>query len=84
MSAFRTLYLHQAEPQRLMARGDTTGDIPIPFQNNTAGWWNSQVGQDYTIERLFRAVPGPHYFVDLAANHAVHLSNTRALERDHG
>ena len=26
----------------------------------------------------------PRYFVDLAANHAIHLSNTRALERDHG
>lgn len=84
MSAFRTLHLHQAEPQRRMAREGITGDIPILFQNDTAGWWNSQAGQDYTIERLFRAVPGAHYFVDLAANHAVYLSNTRALERDHG
>ena len=26
----------------------------------------------------------PRYFVDLAANHAIYLSNTRSLERDHG
>jgi len=46
------------------------------------GRWTSQSGQDNTVFNLLgRKRRG--YFVDLAANHAVFLSNTRALERDH-
>ena len=51
------------------------------------GVWTAQVGQDITISRLFQnrnyQTQRP-YFVDLAANHPVHLSNTRSLERDFG
>ena len=54
------------------------------WSNDTLGSWSSQFGQDFTIARLFDGVQGSRFFVDLAANHAVFLSNTRALERDHG
>ena len=46
------------------------------------GHWNSQVGQDRTIALLTDYKPG--FFIDLAANEPVLLSNTRALERDYG
>ena len=54
------------------------------WSNDTTGSWGSQFGQDASIVHLFDSIPGPRFFVDLAANHAVYLSNTRSLERDHG
>ena len=44
--------------------------------------WHSQVGQDKIV---FDFLGGKKngYFIDLAANHAVSLSNTLGLERDH-
>ena len=51
-------------------------------EHDIAGWWHGQVGQDYTIAGLFPNRNG--FFVDLAANQPVRLSNTRALERDLG
>eukprot|EP00966_Prymnesium_polylepis_P177146 4102950-Prymnesium_polylepis.2 len=53
--------------------------------------WNSQCGQDAFVHAAL-AWPADadsppaegRYFVDLAANRAVHLSNTRSLERDFG
>lgn len=53
------------------------------LQEDVRGRWHSQVGQD----RAAYAVLGRKergYFVDCAANEPVHLSNSRALERDHG
>ena len=47
------------------------------------GTWHAQVGQDKTIAKLFGS-RRDGFFVDLAANHAVINSNTRALERDLG
>ena len=58
-------------------------------------WWHGQAGQDHTVASLFgheRSISGAKlpihrsklFFVDLAANLPVRLSNTRALERDHG
>ena len=52
------------------------------WSNDTTGSWCSQFGQDASIVHLFEGIPGPRFFVDLAANHAVFLSNTRTLERD--
>jgi hypothetical protein len=46
------------------------------------GHWNSQAGQDRTIALLTDYKPG--FFIDLAANEPILLSNTRALERDYG
>jgi hypothetical protein len=43
---------------------------------------HSQVGQDQTVALLFSGKPG--FFIDLAANDAVALSNTLMLERDYG
>jgi hypothetical protein len=47
------------------------------------GQWHSQAGQDQTIAALFEGVRDG-FFVDLAANHPLFISNTRALERDYG
>ncbi len=46
------------------------------------GQWASQVGQDMTIFHLFKGKRGG-YFVDLASNDAVEISNTFILEQDH-
>jgi hypothetical protein len=43
--------------------------------------WHSQVGQDELVASL---LPNGKYFVDLAANDAVHWSNTLALEQKLG
>jgi len=48
-----------------------------------AGLWHSQDRQDEFIARLLRG-KRDGFFVDLAANEPVCLSNTRALERDYG
>jgi hypothetical protein len=45
--------------------------------------WNSQVRQDQTIAKIFNGKRGG-YFVDLAANDAVSISNTLALEQAFG
>jgi len=44
--------------------------------------WTSQVGQDRTIFHLFKG-KRKGFFVDLAANDAVEISNTFTLEQDH-
>ena len=61
------------------------------LDNRTSWWadkpgnWHSQSKQDQTVASLFEGKSGgTHFFVDLAANHPIILSNTRALERDHG
>ena len=45
--------------------------------------WTSQAKQDRTVFHLFKG-KRDGYFVDLAANDAVSLSNTLTLERDYG
>ena len=47
------------------------------------GTWHAQSGQDRTIARLHEHRRGG-FFVDLASNEPLHLSNTRTLERDFG
>ena len=47
------------------------------------GLWHSQFRQDRHVWHLLGRM-SDGYFVDLAANEPVQLSNTRALERDHG
>ena len=42
--------------------------------------WNSQVGQDKTISDLFLGKAG--FFVELASNDAVYISNTYSLENN--
>lgn len=53
-------------------------EIPARYQNVT---WYSQVTQDRVISSLLHNKKNG-YFVDLAANDAVHLSNTYGLERN--
>jgi hypothetical protein len=55
-------------------------DYMIPQERQ----WHSQTSQDFIIAALFNETQGPHYFIDLASNDAVALSNTLALERDFG
>ena len=43
--------------------------------------WMSQVKQDRTISSLYHGKKTNGFFLDLAVNAAVHLSNTYALER---
>ncbi|EKX34063.1 hypothetical protein GUITHDRAFT_44127, partial [Guillardia theta CCMP2712] len=45
--------------------------------------WTSQVGQDRTIVDIFGGKRGG-YFIDLASNDAVALSNTLTLEQEYG
>jgi len=45
--------------------------------------WTSQVGQDRTLHTLFNGKLNG-YFIDLAANEAVYLSNTLTLEQQFG
>jgi hypothetical protein len=47
------------------------------------GRWHAQAGQDRTVAALLRRQRGG-FFLDLAANEPVVLSNTRTLERDFG
>ena len=64
-----------AKSLRAAKHGDEGGE-------DTLGHWNSQAGQDRTIALLTDYKPG--FFIDLAANEPILLSNTRALERDYG
>jgi hypothetical protein len=92
LAAWRTLTLYQSKDELAGARTGISSNSSVLHElqgrhNDVAGFWNSQAGQDCVIQGMFgRAEDGvrPRYFVDLAANHAIHLSNTRALERDHG
>jgi len=52
------------------------------YQNDVLGALHSQSGQDGTVIKILNMTGG--YFVDLAANEPIYLSNTRALERDYG
>ena len=55
----------------------------VKFAADMRGTWHGTIGQDQLVFTLLnRKASG--YFVDLAAHHPVYLSNTRALERDHG
>jgi hypothetical protein len=56
------------------------GQIPEPALDTL---WTSQVGQDKTISLLFNYKTSG-FFVDLAANDAVFLSNTLTLEQHYG
>lgn len=47
------------------------------------GRWHAQAGQDRTVAKLLENQKGG-FFLDLAANEPVVLSNTRTLERDYG
>lgn len=51
--------------------------------NDVAGMWHGQVGQDRTVYELLGNKEGG-FFIDLAAHTPVEMSNSRALERDHG
>ena len=48
------------------------------------GTWHSQAHQDTIVFNALLPQKKNGYFVDLAANHPIQKSNTRALERDHG
>ena len=50
---------------------------------DTPGVWHAQKGQDYRVAQILGGAR-KGFFVDLAANQPVTLSNTRTLERDFG
>jgi FkbM family methyltransferase len=55
-------------------------DYFYEHDNNQQQQWFSQVRQDYIVANLLRGKRNG-YFVDLAANDAIRISNTYALER---
>jgi hypothetical protein len=57
--------------------------IAHEFWRDVPGRWHSQHGQDKTVADISRRMCwSSPYFIDLAANHPVEISNTRTLERD--
>ena len=54
-------------------------ELYAPARKNQTSFWSSQAGQDITVAAIFNNKTGG-YFVDLAANNAIYLSNTYALE----
>lgn len=77
------------EPMPIERSGDTTRLTPIwqvtpsiSFHEDVAGRWHSKGQQDQLVFALLSGKRSG-YFVDLAANHPVFISNTRALERDY-
>jgi hypothetical protein len=79
--SFKSELLGQVSRSRAERSGWKT--ISVFVGNSTYGKpkaWNSQVGQDQTIARIFGGKKNG-FFVDLAANDAVELSNTLSLEQ---
>ena len=76
------------EPQAIKGNGTQIRPIwhavpVVSFAEDVPGRWHAKSGQD----RLIAALLGGKqrgYFVDLAANHPIFVSNSRALERDYG
>jgi len=59
--------------------------LPSPDPRDKPGEWHGQADQDRHVNILLPQEPRKQrYFIDLAANHWIYRSNTRALERDHG
>ena len=76
------------EPAALPSNGTIMRPIyglvdKLRFAKDQPGAWHSQLEQDRLIFKLLRR-KRDGFFVDLAANHPVYISNTRTLERDHG
>ena len=67
----------------LMFTGQHLSNVTRGRCDDTHGTWHSQDGQDQMVAKLLQFQRGG-FFVDLAANQPVCLSNTRALERDYG
>ena len=61
------------------AKGSQALVEPKSSDHDTYGTWHGQSGQDRTIAKLFEDKRNG-YFVDLASNEPIYLSNTRALE----
>ena len=55
----------------------------VRFADDLPGRWHAKGGQDQLIFALLGGKKAG-FFVDLAANHPVFVSNTRTLERDYG
>ena len=94
-AAFRSISLHQPAAATALALAGVQNAEQLESLEQLAGWapslradvankWHSQGWQDQAVMALLsNGTPyRDGYFVDLAANDPVHLSNTRALERD--
>ena len=56
---------------------------PIASTCDLRGTWHAGAGQDRVVAAILEGKRGG-FFVDCAANHPIHSSNSRALERDFG
>lgn len=72
-----------AAPQARIRSVDLAIPVGEPHPQDWPGAWHGQCEQDCIVHALLGEKEGG-YFIDLAANDAIVLSNTRALERDHG
>ena len=62
-----------------------SGSAQLKAPANTTGPWRSQCGQDkLLVQEIFADAPTKRFFIDLASNDAVYLSNSYALETEYG
>mmetsp|Transcript_2886 Transcript_2886/g.7009 ORF Transcript_2886/g.7009 Transcript_2886/m.7009 type:complete len:320 (+) Transcript_2886:518-1477(+) len=88
--ALCALLLHAAGAADTEANGFRPVNLFVGIANkakhiaeDVKGAWHAQAGQDRVVAAIFDNKQSG-YFVDLAANHPIYLSNTRTLERDFG
>lgn len=76
--AFRTIttFVGDSDLQGAMQGAGSSASL---IESDTPGTWHAQVGQDRTVARLFENRRGG-YFIDLASNEPIYISNTRTLE----
>ena len=77
------MYEAVGEPNQIRLTRRVDAISTLHFAADVPGAWHSQTKQDELVHRLLHRKRSG-FFVDLAANHPVRISNTRALERDHG
>ena len=77
------MYEAVGEPNQIRLTRRVDAISTLHFAADVPGTWHSQAKQDELVHRLLHRKRNG-FFVDLAANHPVRISNTRALEREHG
>ena len=87
-AAWRTISVYVGREAARQARKGSHSTPESFMDADKPGKWHSQGSQDQIIAALFPKMRHSRgnggYFVDLAANHPLFISNTRALERDYG
>ena len=77
------MYVAVGQPDQIRLTRRVDAISLLSFEADVPGTWHSQAKQDELVHRLLHRKRSG-FFVDLATNHPVRISNTRALERDFG